>query len=241
MSMVRLNIYLVSVVLACIFASTCSAQTSEWPSEMTIGGFTIIGIRGSVNSDGSGSASGTLHMPIVNNPRVSLTRSARGDVTGNTSISIRLSGYEIQGNFVLDNSGMHGRGSMKTPARPISDASFTVDRDGQFSGTGRMELGAINMPVRFTVGPGNASISGSASVRTQADTPLASYVFSGELTLNGGLGRASITATGTVQRTGKLTNQVTSWTVSNVPVDPSSGIGRVNVDGVNVTFDFFRR
>lgn len=241
MSMARLNIYPAFVILACFSASMCSAQMHDWPSEITIGGFTITGIQGSIKADGSGSASGTLQMPIANNPRISLNRSARGDVTGNTSISARLSGYEIHGNFVLDNSGLRGRGSMKTSARPILDASFTVDRAGQFSGTGRMELEAINMPIRFTIGPGGASLSGSASVRTQADTPLASYAFSGELTLNGSPGRLLITAAGTVQRTGKLTNQVTSWTVSNVLVDPSTGIGRVSVDGVNVTFDFFRR
>jgi len=241
MPMARLNIYLAFVILAFLSASICSAQVHDWPSEITIGGFTVTGIQGSIKADGSGSAIGTLQMPIANNPRISLNRSARGDVTGNTSISARLSGYEIHGNFVLDNSGLRGRGSIKTSARPILDVSFTADRAGQFSGTGRMELEAINMPIRFTISPSSASLSGSASVRTQADTPLANYAFSGELTINGSLGRVLITAAGTVQRTGKLTNQVTSWTVSNVLVDPLTGIGRVSVDGVNVTFDFFRR
>lgn len=212
------------------------AQGNEWPSDMSLGGFRVTGIRGS-----GASASGNLQFPVVNNPRISLARNSRGEVTGTLPISTRLAGFEMQGNFVLDNGGLRGRGAIRTPARPISDAAIIVHANGIFDGQGRMDLGGSSMPVRFAISPNTAELSGAVPAQAQADTPLATYAFSGEIRLDGGPNRALLTAKGNVQRTGKLTNQVTTCSVSGVQIDPSNGIGKTTIDGVNVMFDFFRR
>ncbi len=233
----------VILILAVLWAGTAQvlAQGREWPSEMNLGGFSIRDIRGSTNGDGSGTATGVVRVPGANDPRISLTRSARGDVTGSLNIGFRPFGYDIQGSFTLDGSGMRGRGTIRTPIRPVSDASFTVDPGGQFSGTGRMDLGGTTIQVRFSITPGSLSMTGSAPARAQADTPLATYSFSGELRLDCSAQRPSLTAKGTVQRTGKLSNQVSVTSVSNVEVNPSDGVGKANIDGVTVAFDFLRR
>lgn len=238
--MLRIATLVTLMAFGCGLAGSAMAEAREWPGEMNLGGFAVSGIRGSSNADGSGSASGTLMLPVANNPRISLNRTSRGDVSGNLSLTARTAGYEIQGSFSLDNSGLRGRGTVRTPAKPIADATFAVEPGGQFSGTGRMDLGAAGMPVRFSIGPGRASVNGSGQVQSQADTPLATYVFAGTLQVDGGGGNISLSAKGNIRRTGKLTNQVTTSQAS-MPVDPNTGVGRANVDGVNVAFEFFRR
>jgi len=238
--MLRIATFVTLLALGCGVVGSVMAEAREWPGEMSLGGFAISGIRGGSNADGSGSASGTLILPVANNPRISLNRTSRGDVSGNLSLTARTAGYEVQGSFSLDSSGMRGRGMVRTPARPISDASFAVEPGGQFNGTGRMDLGAGGIPVRFSIGPGRVSVNGSGQVQSQADTPLATYVFAGTLQIDGGGGSISLSAKGTIRRTGKLTNQVTNSQAS-MSVDPNTGVGRANVDGVNIAFDFFKR
>ena len=94
--------------------------------------------------------------------------------------------------------------------------------------------------MRFSIGPGRVSVNGSGQVQSQADTPLATYVFAGTLQIDGGGGSISLSAKGTIRRTGKLTNQVTNSQAS-MSVDPNTGVGRANVDGVSIAFDFFKR
>ncbi|MCX8054012.1 MAG: hypothetical protein N3B12_09400, partial [Armatimonadetes bacterium] len=89
----------VITILAAIAVSALSAQTWEWPSEITLGGFSITSIRGSVNEDGSGTASGLVQIPGIAVQRVTLNRSTAGEIAGNVSMSARISGAEIQGGF----------------------------------------------------------------------------------------------------------------------------------------------
>ena len=229
------------LVLAGAFSSAGAADW-QWPTEVSIAGFNVTSIRGgSVDADGSGSAIGTLQIRGVTSQRVSLSRSARGDITGAISMNTRIAGVELQAGFALDSAGLKAKGAtIKTAPRPITDALVSVDTSGQFNGTGKVELGAINMPARFTISGGSFGLSGSAATRAQVDTPLATYSFSGDLKLDASAGRLGVTAKGTVQRTGKLSNQVSSWQVSDVQVNPADGLGKVNVDGVDVVFDFFR-
>jgi len=232
---------LVILVIVGAGSARLMAQTNEWPSQMNLGGFSITGIRGSVNPDGSGTATGTLDLPGVSGPKqVSLTRSSRGDVSGAVQISFRAFNCELQGSFTIDGSGMRGKGTIRTPARPVQDATFSVLPNGRFNGSGKMDIGA-GMPVKFTFSASSLDITGSASVKTQSDTPLATYSFTGDVRLAIGGARVAITAKGTVQRSGKLSDQISTYTVSNVDVNPSDGTGRANIDGVNVMFDFFRR
>lgn len=233
----RTALLILAVMAACILPmSVCAAW--EWPSQMTIGGFSVTGISGSTKPDGSGSASGTLQIQGAGGQKISLTRSSGGEVTGSSSIDARVGGVGVQGSFTLNNSGLRGRGTLRTSPRPVVDASMTVDKNGRFTGSGHVELGRVGVNVSFTLS-NSLDLSGSASVRDQEDTPLATYTFDGRLNLEGSGNKIDGTANGSVQRTGKLANQSTSYPISGAPVNLSNGSCSVNVGGVSVTFRFF--
>jgi hypothetical protein len=217
------------------------ADTWAWPSEMSLGGFTVSGIRGSVNPDGSGNATGNLELPGMLGQRATLSRNGGGVVEGSVAVSLRMSVCEIQGNFSLDAQGMRGRGAtIKLTPRSIVEAQGTFTASGQFAGNGRLALGNVGVPVRFTVSRDSVDVSGSTSVQTQADTPLAGYAFSGDAKVTAPGGRLAVVASGSVRRSGKLSNAVSTTSVSNIQVNPNDGSGSVTIDGVNVTFYFFR-
>lgn len=201
---------LVSITLG---VSGLYAQNWQWPSEMSVAGYGITGIRGSVNSDGSGSATGTLQISGVGGQRISLTRSSRGDISGKASLSGRISNMQVQGNLTLNGSGLQGSGS----------SSF----------------GKLSIPSNFSGSGGSFSVTGSSAVQSQEDTDLAVYRFIGTIKLQSSQGRISLVAGGQVQRTGKLANQVTNYNVSNISVNSSNGTGNVSVGGVKVVFRFF--
>ena len=238
--MIRL---LLVVALACgMFAGVAvGADSWEWPVEMSLGGFTVTSIRGTVNEDGSGAAAGLVQIPGVTNQKVALNRSAKGDIAGVVAMSARMYGAEMQGSFALDADGLRCRvATFKTWPKPVIEAAVTVSTGGQFTGTGRVPLSSVSVPVKFTSAANTFGLDGTASIQTQADTPLATYTFSGELKLQGASGRLSMMAKGTVQRSGKLSNQVSASRVSDVQVNPVDGTAAVSVEGVSVTFNFFR-
>ena len=210
----------------------------EWPSQMKIGGFSVTGISGSTKPDGSGSASGSLQIPGAGGEKISLTRSLGGEITGSASIDTRIGGVGAQGSFTLNSSGLRGSGTLRTSPRPIVDARMTVGQSGQFTGSGRVELGRASANVNFTLS-GSLNLNGSTSVSGKEDTPLAAYKFDGRLNLEGKGNRIDGTASGKVQRTGKLANQVTNYPVSGASVNLSDGSCTVNIGGVSVAFRFF--
>jgi len=239
--MLRVFVFIAVVIVALgAISAPLLADDWQWPSEMSLGGFRIAGIRGSINGDGSGSAVGTLQLRAGGDQRVSLTRSSRGDITGTVSMGARLAGGEVQGSFVLDAGGMKGVGTVRSSPRAITDASFNVDPGGAFNGSGKIDFGAVGMSVKFSLTGGSFGLSGSVPRQAQVDTPLALYSFSGELRVDGNSNRVGLTARGTVLRTGKVSNQRSSTQVSDVQVSPSDGTGKVSVDGVSVMFDFFK-
>lgn len=212
----------------------------KWPAQMSIAGFRVTGIRGSTRPDGSGTATGTLQIPRVAGQKVSLTRSSRGEVTGQASIKARVSRTEIQGKFKLTKAGLKATGAtVKTSPKPITNASISVSSRGEFKGTGRLGLGRITLTTRFTISGTSFNVSGSTSVQGQEDTPLATYKFQGRLSLRGSSGRIDGRADGTVERTGKLADKVTTYSVSNAAVNLSNGHCTVNAGGVRVTFKLF--
>lgn len=227
------------MVLTALDVSSVRAGAWEWPSSMSIAGFNVSDVRGSANSDGSGSAAGSIQLPVIGSQRISLARSARGDVTGNISVSARVAGAEVQGSFVLDTSGIRGKGTIRCFPKPVNDVSLVVNPNGDMAGSGRMELGRLDVDVRVALSGTSGSIEGLAAAKDVEETPLASYVFDGHLKLQGDCVKMNIAATGTVQRTGKLANQVTQTSVSNISVNPVDGTGKAVVDGVSVTFRFF--
>lgn len=234
----KMNTWTVALVaMGLIAASAAGWCADDWPSQVTVGGFSVTNI----NPSSSTSARGTLQVPGVGGRDFSLSRSSKGDITGSGSISGRVSGVDIQGDFKLDNSGLKCRGGVvKTSPKPITDADITVSNRGDLSGRGRMELGSNRVNVDINASGSNIRISGSTSARASAETQLAKYSFDGKLELQGGSGGSvGVVAQGKVERRGKLAEQVSTYNVSNIKVDPSNGNGAANIDGVNVTFDFF--
>lgn len=216
-----------------------SADSWQWPSQMNIGGFNISGISGSVNANGSGNAKGTLGIPGAADQQISLNRSSGGTVSGSVSMNVRVGGAQISGDFRLANNGLEGKGSVEISQRTISDASITVNSNGKFSGNGRLSIGKVSISPDFNISSGSSSVSGSGSSQAQEDTPLAVYQFNGTINLQINDGRQVITADGKVQRTGKLANQSSNYSISDVSVNTSDGHGVANVGGVSVTFKFF--
>ena len=232
---------LVLLILAAGLSAGAGADTWEWPAEMSLGGFSVTGIRGSVSPDGSGAATGSVQIPGVVAQKATLSRSAKGDIAGGVSMAARVSGAEIQGAFTLDADGLKSRAAtIKLVPRSVIDAAVAVSAGGQFSGIGRVALGNVSMPVKFAIARDSFSLTGTTPSEAEADTPLATYKFSGEIKLDATGVRIWITAKGTVQRIGKLSGQVSTTRVSDVQVNVVEGTGTVSVEGVAVTFIFFR-
>lgn len=228
-----------ALLFVCVLAGTAGADGWQWPAQLTLAGFTVTGVSGSVRPDGSGTASGALRIPRLGSPMILLTRSAAGEISGTLNISAKPAGVEFQGGFVLENAGLKGRGTVRTSPRQVVDASISINPNGQASGTGVVQLGGLNVPAKISFSENSCNISGSAPTRAEADTPLAAYEFNGNLDLGLSGTKITVTARGVVRRTGKLANQLSTQDVSNVSVDPSDGQGKVNVGGVSVVFDFF--
>lgn len=227
---------IIYMVLFTLLASACTAdeQGWQWPEKLAIAGFNVTDIK----PDGSGSAVGTISLGSLGNQSVSLSRSSSGVISGSISLSADSAGAEIQAKLILDDGGLTGKGIVKSSPKPITDASISVNRSGAVSGSGRVALGGLSVPVDFNIG-GSFDLSGSTNVSKQVDTPLALYSFSGTLDLRGDAGKVLACANGQVQRTGKVANQVSTESVSNAPVNASDGQAVINVGGVNVTFKFF--
>lgn len=226
---------LIAALLALVAMAAAGVRAEDWPSQTTVGGFQIVSIRGTVNANGSGRATGTLQIPSLGNTSISLTRSASGDITGSTSIDAK----GVRGSFTLSNSGLRGNGSVDCSPRPIEGASMSISSRGDASGSGRMSLGRLSASVDFTVSGSSCTVSGSAPVKMQIDTQIATYKFDGRLALSGSSGRVSGTVSGKVERTGKLTNQVSTFNIPSTSVDISNGQCVMNVGGVSVTFTLF--
>ena len=218
-------------LLALITVSAVCA--GPWPAQMTLGGFAITRITGSDDS-----ASGSIRIPGVGDKPISLSRSS-GGVTGTLSLSARMSGADLQGDFNLDSSGLKGHASVRCSPKTIADASVTISSNGRATGSGSISFGSLNMQAAFDISGSSFALSGSAPCRSHAENTIADYDFSGALDLSGSGGRMVLTARGAVQRKGKLADKVTTEDVSGINVDANNGQGKVNVDGVTVTFSFF--
>ena len=231
------RVALLVIATGLIMAAVPGWCADEWPAQVAVAGFTVNGIR----PESANSAKGMLQIPGAGGKEISLTRSSRDDIAGSGSISARVSGIDVQGSFKLDNNGLKCRGGVvKTNPKPITDADFTIGNRGELSGRGSIELGSNRISTDFSASGSSIRVTGSTSARASADTQLAKYSFEGNLELQGGSGGSvAVNAQGRVERRGKLAEQVTTYNVSSVQVNPSNGNGTANIDGVNVTFDFF--
>jgi hypothetical protein len=211
-----------------------------WPEQMNVAGFSVVQIHGSTNDDGSGTATGALQLRGVSTAiPVSLVRTPAGVVSGTFEVSLRLAGAEIQGDGALNSAGFRIAGGVLGSVKPIADAVVSVNADGRFQGSGRVSLNALSVPVSFNISSAGFAVRGSVPVEVSCDTRLALYRFKGSLELDGGARRLVLTASGTVERRGKLADQVTTHKVSGVPVNVSDGTGPADIAGVVVPFNFF--
>lgn len=222
--------------LVILVATGVSAADWQWPASMSLGGFQISGISGSVNANGSGSATGTLDIPNLGDYRVNLSRSPQGSVSGGFSLDARISGGSLRGSFSISNSGAKGRGSLQCGSQTIDASDMDITNRGEARGGGRLSLGKLNPQVDFKASASSCSFSGEAPVSAQVDTPMASYKLNGRLSVRSSGGPVTASLSGQVQRTGKVSDQVTTTNIQNARVDLPSGQCTVNVGGVSITF-----
>ncbi|NLN74909.1 MAG: hypothetical protein GX139_01170 [Armatimonadetes bacterium] len=227
--------FVVAIGLLIFLATGVQAADWQWPAQISLGGFRIVDISGSAKSDGSGSATGTVQIANLGNSRVSLMRTSRGEISGNLSLDTRA----VRGSFKVSDRGMQGRGTVECSPRVIDSNSVDINPRGEASGNGNLGLGRLNVNVDFRVGGSSCSANGSAPVRVQADTAVATYKFEGNLAVQGGGSKLSGNVSGRVERTGKLSNQTTMFTIPKTSVDLANGQCVVNVGGVSVTFTLF--
>jgi len=231
----------IAIVAALVILTAAGAIAADWqwPAQMTLGNFQITAISGSVDANGSGRATGTLQIPRMGNFAVVLSRSPQGDITGAAAINAAVSGGTLQGNFTLSNTGLAGRGALQCNTGPLESSDISISNKGVATGSGSVRLGRLNAPVQFSASASSCGISGEVPVSAQLDTPMASYKLSGVLALRTNLNALSGTLSGKVERTGKVSNQVTTTDLPRTHVDLSNGQCTVNVGGVSVTFSIF--
>lgn len=225
------------IAIALALTTGCAfAADWQWPAQMTLGGFQISGISGNVNANGAGSATGTIQVPGLGSSSISLSRSPQGNITGSTSLSARVSGGSLQGSFTLSNSGLSGRGNLECYSKSIASSGINISSRGEARGSGMMAIGRLSVDADFAASASSCTISGESPVRAQVDTPMATYRLDGRLTVRGTGGALTAALSGQVQRTGKVSNQVTTTNVPNTRIDLSNGQCTLNVGGVSVTF-----
>lgn len=234
------RLVLTAVLVLTLSCGYAVAQDWSWPEQMKIAGFAVSGIRGSVNPNGSGTASGTVQVPGVSSGiPASLARTSGGDISATCSVNARVDGAEVRGSGVLKASGFQVTGSVNGSLRTISDAVISVETDGRFQGSGRVLLNSLAVPVRFNISSAGYSFRGVVPVGSRFDTALALYEFEGTLSIDGGSGKLVPTASGTVTRKGKLSDQVSTHSVRGIAVNLSDGTGTADVGGVVLRFRFF--
>lgn len=214
--------------------------SAEWPQSIELGGFTVSEIVGNDDSDDSGRATGKLLLPGADGFRISLVRSAAGMVTGSTRTSFSAGSVRIDGSFLLDRRGLQGTGIVHTSGRPVTDANLAVSPGGSVTGRGRVYLGqGKGVDVTCDVTKRGADVRGTAPAQSSIDTPLAVYTFKGDIKLSS-VGTALVaTATGSIERKGKIGGMASTYGPLSFDVDLATGQSVVNVGGASITVDLW--
>jgi len=235
-----LRIICVTLVIGLAALAAGAAAAAEWPSSVTVGGFTVSRIVGTVNPDGSGRATGRLEIVGDGTCRVDLARSASRVITGSTRASFTLGGVRIDGSFMLDRDGLRGVGAVHTGARPVSDANISVSPRGGASGRGRINFGpGFSVGVTFEVKEQAVAVNGSAERQVSVDTPLALYTFRGEIEVSASGTGLKTMGKGSVERKGKIGGTVSTFGPLAFEVDCRSGEAQVGVGGTTISFDLW--
>lgn len=228
----------ITIVIALVILAAASALAADWqwPAQMSLGNFQISAISGKINADGSGTATGAVQIPGMGSSSISLIRSAQGSIAGSLSLDAKVSGGTLKGTFALSDRGLSGRGTLECASRSIDSSDIVISERGEAKGSGQMDIGHLSAQVDFTASESSCSISGEAPVKAQVDTPMATYKLNGRLVLRTNVGSLTGTLSGQVERTGKVSNQVTTSSIPSSRVDLSNGQCTVNVGGVSVIF-----
>ncbi len=236
----KLKVFLIAAV-AVLALSGATLAAADWPTTAEVGGFTINNIRGTTSPDGSGKASGRLMLPGGASCAVDLTRSSIGVITGSTRASFTIGQVRIDGSCILDRRGLSGAGGIvHTKGKPVTNAEFTVNATSGLTGRGQVRLSSqFAVPVSFRVSPQEVSVNGSAPRQATASTPLADYSFSGTVTVSSSGSGIRTTASGNVERRGKIGGMVSAFSGVTFEVDPQTGEATVNVGGSVVTLDLW--
>jgi hypothetical protein len=223
-----------------VWIAAAPAGAAQWPATMQIGGFSVTGIKGTTNPDGSGRASGRVSIPGDGDRPVDLARTASGVVTGSMRGGFSLSGVRVDGSFLLDRRGLVGTGVVRTGGRPITDANLTLSPGRGVSGRGRVSLGSgLSVAVTCDVGNRGVSVRGSAPRQVSVDTPLAVYTFKGDVDLSASGTDLVASAKGNIERKGKIGGMVSTFGPLSFKVDVTSGQASVNVGGTDITIDLW--
>ncbi|MFQ3548427.1 MAG: hypothetical protein SNJ70_01580 [Armatimonadota bacterium] len=228
---VRLQIILLLIIS--LLSVSAAADDQKWSSSMNIGGFTVSDINGSISSDGSGSATGNLHIYGIGNQSIKLTRSSSGNVTGSGTFS----GGIVSGSFSLSDNGLRANGEIKTSPRPLRNASYSISPQGEIIGQGVIRVINSDINTNFRLRGSSGDISGSRNVKSLSDTALASYELVGVLSLKYSSEKITSELNGQVKRTGKLAEETTTYNISNITVEIDKDKTDISVGGVNVTFN----
>jgi hypothetical protein len=182
----------------------------------------------------------TLIFPGGGSSNVDLTISAAGVVSGSTRASFTLGGIRVDGSFLLSRLGLQGSGAVHTQGKPISDANMVVDPKTGVSGKGNIRLGSnFFIPVDFEIDSNDISISGSNNRQISIDTPLASYTFKGDIKASMAAGKVKLSATGNIERKGKIGGMISTFGPLTFDIDASTGEAEINVGGANITIDLW--
>lgn len=229
------------LLIAVIVAATFSAAAADWPASMEIGGFTVSGISGTSNPDGSGRATGKITIPGDGGCQVDLTRGPGGGVSGSTRSSFSICGVKIEGSLMLDERGMQGTGVIYTTGKPITDANITVTPQPGLSAKGKVEFSsAFSVNVTCDGGSQGISVHGSSPKQATLDTALAVYSFRGDIDVTASGQALAVTANRVfVERKGKVGGVTSSFGPLSCPVDISSGEANLNLGGTNVVIDLW--
>ncbi len=214
---------------------------ADWPASMEIGGFAVTGITGTTGDDGSGKATGRIVIPGDGTCPVDLVMNSSGAVTGSARSGFTLGGVRIGGSFMLDDGhGLQGTGVIYTTGKQITDATISVDPQSGVSANGKVSLGSgFEVSVTCEASSRGISVKGSSQRDATLDTPIATYVFKGEVEVSCSGQAIVTTATGDVERKGKVGGMTSEFKGVSCQVDPASGEGEMNVGGTNITIDLW--
>jgi len=243
----RLTVSVANAVAILLIALPLCAAT-DWPKEARIGpepGFHVVDIKPMSEKAAAGRIT---DVPKFQPFGINLIRD--GDkISGSGKGTIQGLGLKMEAEFKIGAGGLEAEkgtitGMSRKTGKPISDAAFTISPRGLLKGSGKIKVGSLSIPCRFTIDEKTAKMEGSLAMDpVKKETALATYTFKGSLAprfIDPDSERGiAIHASGSVERLGKLTNITDSYGPFDEPVNTGNGEVKMSVAGVEVVFDLW--